>query len=67
MAGAWATPENQVRIGRAVEQLGYHSVSVFQRLIYALKPWSDYPPIPGQPGPQGFEGVLDPFGSLAPT
>ena len=65
MAGAWATPENQVRIARTAEQLGYHSVWVFQRLLYALKPKNDYPPMPGQPWPKGFERVLDPIVSLA--
>src|SRR5262245_8695686 len=65
MAGAWATPENQVRVARTAEQLGYHSVWVFQRLLYALKPKNDYPPLPGQPWPEGFKRVLDPIVSLA--
>src|SRR5262245_12198159 len=65
MAGEWATPENQVRVARTAEQLGYHSVWVFQRLLYALKPKNDYPPLPGQPWPKGFERVLDPIVSLA--
>ena len=49
MAGAWATPENQVEVARAAEALGYHSLWTFQRLLYALKPKNDYPPLPGQP------------------
>jgi probable F420-dependent oxidoreductase len=65
MAGEWATPENQVRVARTAEQLGYHSVWVFQRLLYALKPKNDYPPMPGQPWPKGFERVVDPIVSLA--
>jgi alkanesulfonate monooxygenase SsuD/methylene tetrahydromethanopterin reductase-like flavin-dependent oxidoreductase (luciferase family) len=38
MAGEWATPQNQLRVARAAEDLGYHSLWVFQRLLYALKP-----------------------------
>jgi alkanesulfonate monooxygenase SsuD/methylene tetrahydromethanopterin reductase-like flavin-dependent oxidoreductase (luciferase family) len=36
MAGAWATPENQIRVAQRAEALGYHSLWVFQRLLYAL-------------------------------
>jgi probable F420-dependent oxidoreductase len=64
MAGAWATPQNQLRVARAAEDLGYHSLWVFQRLLYALKPKNDYPPMPGQPWPKGFECVMDPIVSL---
>ena len=64
MAGAWATPENQLRVARAAEDLGYHSLWVFQRLFYAVKPQNDYPPLPGQPWPKAFERVMDPIVSL---
>ena len=65
MAGGWATPENQVRVAQRAEALGYHSVWVFQRLLYALQPKCDYPPMPGQPWPKAFERVFDPIVSLA--
>ena len=65
MAGAWATPENQIRVAQTAEALGYHSVWVFQRLLYALQPKGDYPPMPGQPWPKAFERVFDPIVSLA--
>ncbi|OLB97291.1 MAG: hypothetical protein AUH30_10535 [Candidatus Rokubacteria bacterium 13_1_40CM_68_15] len=65
MAGAWATPENQIRVAQTAEALGYHSVWVFQRLLYALQPKCDYPPMPGQPWPKAFERVFDPIVSLA--
>jgi probable F420-dependent oxidoreductase len=65
MAGDWATPDNQVRVAQAAEALGYHSLWTFQRLLYALKPKNDYPPLPGQPWPEGFKRVLDPIVSLA--
>ena len=65
VAGAWATPENQVQIAQRAEQLGYHSLWVFQRLLYALEPQNDYPPMPGQPWPKVFESVVDPIVTLA--
>ena len=33
VAGAWATPGNQVRVGRRAEELGYRSLWSFQRLV----------------------------------
>ena len=57
-AGAWATPENQIRIAREAEALGYHSLWVFQRLLYALEPKNEYPPVPGKTWPKPFERVF---------
>ena len=51
MAGPWATPDNQVLVAQRAETLGYHSLWVFQRLLYAIAPRNDYPPLPGQPWP----------------
>lgn len=65
MAGAWATPDNQIRVAQHAEALGYHSLWVFQRLLYALDPRNDYPPAPGQPWPKPFERVMDPIVALA--
>ena len=42
-AGAWATPENQVRIARRAEAFGYHSLWVFQRLLYPVAPQNRLP------------------------
>ena len=33
VAGAWATPDNQVLVAQRAEALGYHSLWVFQRLV----------------------------------
>lgn len=33
VSGSWATPENMIRIARRAEELGYHSLWVFQRLL----------------------------------
>src|SRR3990172_4891094 len=65
LAGAWATPDNQVLVAQQAEALGYHALWVFQRLLYALEPKGDYPPLPGQPWPKAFERVMDPTVTLA--
>jgi probable F420-dependent oxidoreductase len=64
-AGSWATPDNQVLIAQRAEALGYQSLWAFQRLLYAIKPQNDYPPLPGQPWPKSFERVMDPLITLA--
>jgi probable F420-dependent oxidoreductase len=38
VSGAWATPENQVRLVRRAEELGYRSVWTFQRLLVPARP-----------------------------
>ncbi len=65
MAAPWASPDNQVRVAQAAERLGYQSLWVFQRLLYAIEPKNDYPPLPGQPWPKAFQSVYDPIVSLA--
>jgi probable F420-dependent oxidoreductase len=64
-AGAWATPENQVTVAQRAEALGYSGLWVLQRLLYAVKPQNDYPPMPGQPWPEAFQRVADPTVLLA--
>src|SRR6266545_986756 len=65
VSGAWATPQNQIRIARHAEALGYDSLWVLQRLMYPLQPKNDYPPMAGQPWPKAFERVADPVVTLA--
>ena len=65
VAGAWATPANQLRVAREAERLGYHSLWVLQRLLFPVAPQNDYPPMPGRPWPDCFESVADPLVSLA--
>ena len=38
VAGAWGTPDNAIRIAQRAEALGYHSLWVFHRLLYAAGP-----------------------------
>ena len=56
-AQAWATPENQVRVAQEAESLGYDSLWVFQRLLYAIEPKNPYPAAPGPTWPKPFERV----------
>src|SRR5262245_38621485 len=65
VAGAWATPANQLRVAREAERLGYHSLWVLQRLLVPVAPQNDYPPMPGRAWPDFFESVADPVVSLA--
>jgi len=65
IAGAWATPENQVRVAQEAERLGYASLWVFQRLLSPLAPRNEYYGAPGQPWPRPFERVMDPIVTLA--
>ena len=64
MAGDWATPDNLVTIAQRAEALGYASVWVFQRLLYALEPKNEYYGAPGKTWPKPFERVLDPIVAL---
>lgn len=58
VSGAWATPANQVRVARRAEELGYHSVWTFQRLLYAADP-------AGGPWAEAYRAVQDPIVTLA--
>jgi len=55
VSGSWANPANLVSIAQRAEQLGYHSVWTFQRLLH---------PATGDWGPM-YRSVLDPIVSLA--
>jgi probable F420-dependent oxidoreductase len=55
IAGAWATPENLVRVAEEAEELGYASLWTLQRLLVAAD--QDLPPVYGS--------VLDPITALA--
>lgn len=55
VAGAWADPDNIARFAAQAEQLGYHSLWTFQRLLVATDQNLD--PV--------YQSVLDPLLSLA--
>ena len=52
VAGAWATPADQVRVAQEAERLGYHSLWVLQRLLFPVAPQNDYPRWPATPADQ---------------
>ncbi|MGK5741126.1 TIGR03619 family F420-dependent LLM class oxidoreductase [Micromonospora sp. URMC 103] len=55
VSGSWATPEHMVHIARRAEQLGYHSLWTFQRLLVpADLGWSET-----------YHSVQDPLTTLA--
>lgn len=55
VSGAWATPQNLVTVAQRAEELGYHSLWGFQRLLHPID--DDW----GSP----YHAVLDPVASLA--
>ncbi|MGX7826823.1 LLM class flavin-dependent oxidoreductase [Actinokineospora sp. 24-640] len=55
VSGSWATPDNLVRIGVRAEELGYHSLWSFQRLL--SPPGGDWGPM--------YRSVLDPVAATA--
>ena len=58
VSGSWATPDNQVRLARRAEELGYHSVWTFQRLLYPAES-------AGQRWAEAYRAVVDPVVTLA--
>jgi probable F420-dependent oxidoreductase len=55
VSGAWATPESVARFAARAEELGYHSLWTFQRLLVGAD--QDVPPV--------YRSVLDPLVTLA--
>ncbi|MEV1206004.1 TIGR03619 family F420-dependent LLM class oxidoreductase [Microbispora rosea] len=55
VSGSWATPENMRRIARRADELGYHGVWTFQRLLYPV----------GNPMGPVYRSVHDPVVALA--
>jgi len=55
VSGSWATPENMMNVAQRAEQLGYHSLWTFQRLLS---------PVDGHWG-QTYRSVQDPIVTLA--
>ncbi|GGQ10015.1 LLM class F420-dependent oxidoreductase [Streptosporangium pseudovulgare] len=55
VSGSWATPGNMTRVARRAEELGYHEVWTFQRLLYPQ----------GHPMGPVYRSVHDPVVTLA--
>lgn len=58
VSGVWATPDDQVRIARRAEELGYVSLWTFQRLLFTAE-------TDPRGGAEVYRSVLDPVASLA--
>jgi probable F420-dependent oxidoreductase len=58
VSGVWATPDDQIRVARRAEQLGYRSLWTFQRLLVPAEPDE-------RAGAEVYRSVLDPVVSLA--
>lgn len=63
-SGALASPENLIRAATHAETLGYDSVWVFERLLWATNPRDPYPPSPDGSWPANFQNVFDPIETL---
>ena len=62
LAGSWATPDNQTALARRAEELGYHSLWTFQRLLYPDDPAAAEEPRRWAPV---YRSVHDPIVTLA--
>ena len=63
-SGSVASPENLIRVATHAETLGYDSVWVFERLLWATNPRDPYPPSPDGSWPANFQNVFDPIETL---
>ncbi|MBS1792169.1 MAG: LLM class F420-dependent oxidoreductase [Acidobacteria bacterium] len=63
-SGSIASPENMIRVATHAETLGYDSVWVFERLLWATNPRDPYPPSPDGSWPANFQNVFDPIETL---
>jgi len=62
--GAIATVEAVVRVAKFAEELDYHTLWTFDRLIYAIKPRNPYPGSADGSWPGVFRRMLDPLDTL---
>ncbi len=62
--GALASRENLIRVAQRAEELGYDSVWVLERLLWAVNPRDPYPPSPDGSWPTSFQNVFDPIETL---
>ena len=62
--GAIATVEAVVQVAKRAEELDYHTLWTFERLIYAVNPRNPYPGTSGGSWPDAFRRMLDPLDTL---
>src|SRR5438477_378387 len=62
--GALATLEAITKIAKRAEELDYHTLWTFERLLYPVNPQNPYPGTPDGSWPASFRGMLDPLDTL---
>lgn len=62
--GEGATVEAVVKIAQRAEELDYHTLWTFERLLYAVNPRNPYPGTPDGKWPASFRRMLDPLDTL---
>ncbi len=62
--GAMATADAIIRIAARAEELDYHTLWTFERLLYAVNPQNPYPGTPNGAWPEMFRRMLDPLDTL---
>ena len=62
--GTAATPEVLIRIAQHAEELDYHTLWTFERLLYAVNPQNSYPGTADGNWPSIFRRMLDPLDTL---
>jgi probable F420-dependent oxidoreductase len=62
--GPIAIVEAVVKVARRAEELDYHTLWTFERLLYAVNPQNPYPGTPDGAWPSIFRRMLDPLDTL---
>jgi probable F420-dependent oxidoreductase len=63
-AGTVATPENIITLAKRAEELEYHTLWTFERLLYVIQPQNPYLGTPDGKWPLVFRRMLDPLDTL---
>jgi len=63
-SGTVATTEAISAIAKRAEELAYHTLWTFERVLYAVNPQNAYPGSPDGAWPQHFRRMLDPLDAL---
>src|SRR5262245_16284907 len=62
--GEIATVDAVVKVAKRAEELDYHTLWTFERLLYAVNPQNPYPGTPDGAWPIPFRRMLDPLDTL---
>jgi probable F420-dependent oxidoreductase len=62
--GAIATVDTILKLAKRAEDLDYHTLWTFERVLYAVKPQNPYPGTPDGSWPAVFRRMLDPLDTL---